>query len=152
MSLDAERVGPRRRLRSILAGHADEEMARAFATYHTELAALLGDPAATMLSKRGQDALVRIRERTLATRSAIAKVQPRIHEADVLLRALASCSERSPRVRGQPTRAAGATRPLGTATSRGTSSASGAWFAWIAAERSDGRHWTSSSRAGATRS
>jgi hypothetical protein len=92
MSLDAERVGPRRRLRSILAGHADEEMARAFATYHTELAALLGDPAATMLSKRGQDALVRIRERTLATRSAIAKVQPRIHEADVLLRALASYS------------------------------------------------------------
>jgi hypothetical protein len=92
MTLEAERVGPRRRLRSILAGHADEEMAHAFAIYHAELAALLGDPAATRLSKRGQDALVRIRERALATRSAIAKVQPRIHEADVLLRALASYS------------------------------------------------------------
>jgi hypothetical protein len=92
MTVAAERVGPRRRLRSILAGRADDELARAFAVYHAELASLLGDPAATTLSKRGLTALAQIREHTLATRSAIAKVQPRIHEADALLRALASYS------------------------------------------------------------
>jgi hypothetical protein len=87
MSLTAERVNARRKLRAILAGREDDEMARAFATYRTELAELLGDPAATTLSKRGQGALARISERTLATRGAIAKVQPRVHEANVLLRA-----------------------------------------------------------------
>ena len=88
MSVTREHQGPRQRLRAILAGGQDDELARAFATYRAEVAELLGDPAATTLSKRGHSALARVSQRTLATWSAVRKVEPRVHEADVLLKAL----------------------------------------------------------------
>ena len=78
---------PRRQLRSIL-GHEDPELARAFATYRAELDKLIEAPGAPALSKRGLQALGRMHDRTHALRAAIADVEPRIHEADVLIDAL----------------------------------------------------------------
>jgi hypothetical protein len=79
--------GPRTQLRTIL-GHEDRELARAFATYRAEFAKLMAAPGAPALSERGLRALGRLHDRTHALRAEIAGVQPRIHEADVLIDAL----------------------------------------------------------------
>ena len=79
--------GARRQLRTLL-GHEDPELARAFATYRAELDKLIETPGAPALSRRGLQALGRMHERTHALRAAIADVEPRVHEADVLIDAL----------------------------------------------------------------
>jgi predicted component of type VI protein secretion system len=78
---------PRRALRAIL-GHEDEELARAFATYRAEFDKLVHAPGVPALSERGLKALGRMHDRTHALRAAIARVEPRIHEADELIEAL----------------------------------------------------------------
>ena len=77
----------RRELRRILE-RPDEDLARAFATYRAEFSRLLADPSSVSLSERGKQALGRMHDRTHALRAEIAGVEPRIHEADVLLDAL----------------------------------------------------------------
>ena len=79
----------RRKLHSLLE-RRDEELARAFATYRAEFSRLLADSGAASLSERGKQALSRMHDRTHALRTAIADVEPRIHEADVLIDALRS--------------------------------------------------------------
>ena len=76
-------------LRSMLE-RRDEELARAFATYRAEFSRLLADPSAVSLSERGKRALGRMHERAHALRAEIADVQPRTHEADLLIEALRS--------------------------------------------------------------
>jgi hypothetical protein len=80
---------PRRELRTILE-RSDEDLARAFATYRAEFSKLLADPGAVSLSQRGKQALGRMHDRTHALRAEIAGVEPRIHEAVVLIDALRS--------------------------------------------------------------
>jgi hypothetical protein len=77
----------RKQLRAIL-GHEDRELARAFATYRAEFDRLIHAPGAPALSKRGLQALGRMHDRTHALRAEIAGVEPRVHEADVLMDAL----------------------------------------------------------------
>ena len=84
----SERVSARRRLRALLGTEEDAEMAQALARFRTELGDLIADPAATRLSKRGLIALDALGDRTSVLRRQIAKVQPRVDEADRLLRAL----------------------------------------------------------------
>jgi hypothetical protein len=81
--------GARGELRSILE-RRDDDLARAFATYRTEFSRLLADAGAVSLSERGKQALGHMHDRTHALRAEIADVQPRIHEADVLIDALRS--------------------------------------------------------------
>lgn len=84
----SERVTARRRLRALLGTEEDAQMAQALARLRTELGDLIADPAATRLSKRGVAALDTLRDRTSALRGRIAKVEPRVSEADRLLKAL----------------------------------------------------------------
>lgn len=79
----------RRELRTILE-RTDDELARAFATYRAEFSKLLAAPVVASLSERGRRALGRMHDRTHALRAEIADVEPRIHEADVLIDALAA--------------------------------------------------------------
>ena len=84
----SERVTARRRLRAILGTDEDVEMAQALARFRTELGELIADPGATRLSKPGLTALDALGDRTSVLRRRIAKVEPRVSEADRLLRAL----------------------------------------------------------------
>ena len=78
---------PRRQLRTLL-GHEDRELAHAFASYRAEFDKLVEAPGAPALSQRGLQALGRMHDRTHALRAAIAGVEPRVDEADVLIDAL----------------------------------------------------------------
>jgi hypothetical protein len=79
--------GARRELRNILE-RRDDDLARAFATYRAEFSRLLVDPSAVSLSERGKQALGRMHDRARALRAQIAAVEPRVHEAEVLIDAL----------------------------------------------------------------
>jgi hypothetical protein len=84
----SERVTARRRLRALLGTDEDVEMAQALARFRTELGNLIADPGATRLSKRGLTALDVLGDRASVLRRRIAKVEPRVSEADRLLKAL----------------------------------------------------------------